>query len=246
MLGFKMSKCFRTFLFITFFIAYEKAEARDDDDFASECYRMALQNLFSVPMQFTTGHGTLILTVTNHPDEPDLNYIQPHNLKNPGDFFDISHLAFLRHIQKTFANLEYQHLLKQYEVRESPLLPDALKLEAVDLMMEKKPLPEHILDILESGNAQQKEAIDNPILPLRFQTYAYHMEDKYAFPASVVTFQWNFQPSEIFEPDSGLKQFDDLDEFITYINNGFVDHLDNLAHRIMQQHTRDLNARLYG
>lgn len=136
-------------------------------------------------------------------------------------------------------------MLKQHEVAQSSLLSEALKLKAVDIMMEKTPLPENIKDVLNNMDASQQALIDNPVMPLKFQTYAYMFQDKYAFPTSVVTMDWEFKPEEAYDPDSDLKKFSDQDEFLVVVNNAFVDHLNSLAKPIYNQLEHDLNVRLY-
>lgn len=212
--------------------------AYDDDELELQANTIALQTPFYLPLKFTTEVGTLGLTITNRPDEADNFYIRPYHLPDPGDFLEMSHLAFLREVKTAFEDLEIQYGQLLNEIKETGIVQPFLQTKYANETLERHPLPEHTANTLVSGTKEEKAELKSTIFPLYLQTYKYHLEDKYAFPYSVMTLDW------IFEPDGGnekylpLRNFADREEFYIFINNALVEHINKIATSIYEEMNR--------
>ncbi len=221
------------------------ASAYDDEDQNVEASTIALQRTFSLPINLATTAGTLTLVITNRPDEADNYYLRPYNLPDPGDFFEMSHLVFLREVRQSYEDFETQRGLLKAELANTSLLPPSLQSKYVDEMLEKKKLPKD-LQAMKDDPDKEKVAGQNAIFPLDLQAYRYQMTDKYAFPYSVLTLDWSFVPSGIDKKIKETRDFADREEFYTYINDTFVDHINGLATKIYDEMNRKSKRVLYG
>jgi hypothetical protein len=234
-----MKRVLKLYMIGLAFFGFEKSTASAfNDDQEVEANSIALQRPFSLPINMATPAGTLTLVITNRPDEADNYYLRPYSLPDPGDFFEMSHMAFIREVKQYYVDLETQRGLLIAELARTSLLPPSLQGKYVDEMLEKKKLPKNVLQELNEAPDKNSMAEQNSIFPLELQTYKYQMTDKYAFPYSVITLDWSFEPGKVVKNVKNTRDFVSREDLYVFLNNTFVDHINDLAGKIYDEMNR--------
>jgi hypothetical protein len=201
---------------------------------------MALRTAFELPMKFSTDVGEFSVTFTNRPDEPDNHYMQPYNLATPEKFLETSHLQFMNRVALYFNEQEAarQQMLEQFQ--KDKMLPPELQGKYIDMMLYRKSFDDQSDE--EGGEPplkMMKMLMDNSIFPLQFQTYDFHLTDRYAFPDSVMTINWSFEPEDNPSDYTDLSKFQDRKEFYSYMYNGLVGYLTKTASALELKNFRE-------
>jgi|GEM_PF-2671727 len=209
----------------------------DKNPFDDEELKPALQSAFTVPLKFSTDFGELSLTITNDPKEEDVNYIRPH-LMNPSSFLEMSHRHFLRRIELSL--MEAMAGMAQLGQGDdlSGMVPSCMR----SMPGASEPTlrgPTQIQQAFEPVNKRSKVLMDNAIYPIKYQMDDYWMNDKYAFPNSVITLEWTFEKTDDEMTYADLGKFNDATQFYSYIQSRLFEAIKEKAEELRNRKFRD-------